>query len=54
MESGRRSLAVCGVETHLVVTQSAMKNFMLETAYTFDDLASMAANLYDVDDVGRQ
>ena len=40
------------VETHLVVTQSAMKNFMIETEYTLDQLASMATTVYDVDDIG--
>jgi 4-hydroxy-3-polyprenylbenzoate decarboxylase len=47
-----QALAACGVETHLVVTQSAMKNFMIETEYTLDQLASMATTFYDVDDIG--
>jgi flavin prenyltransferase len=47
-----QALAACGVETHLVVTQSAVKNFMIETEYTLEDLASMASTFYDVDDIG--
>jgi 4-hydroxy-3-polyprenylbenzoate decarboxylase len=47
-----QALAACGVETHLVVTQSAIKNFMIETEYTLDQLASMATTVYDVDDIG--
>jgi flavin prenyltransferase len=47
-----QAFAACGVETHLVVTQSAVKNFMIETAYTLEDLASMASIFYDVDDIG--
>ncbi len=47
-----QAFAACGVETHLVVTQSAMKNFMIETEYTLDQLASMATTFYDVDDIG--
>jgi 4-hydroxy-3-polyprenylbenzoate decarboxylase len=47
-----QALAVCGVETHLVVTQSAVKNFALETSFAFEDLASMASYVYDVDDIG--
>jgi len=47
-----QALAACGVETHLVVTQSALKNFMIETDYTFEKLASLASVTYDVDDIG--
>lgn len=41
-----------GIETHLVVTHSGLKNILLETEYTLADLESMAAKVYDVDDVG--
>jgi len=47
-----QALAASGVETHLVVTQSALKNFMIETDYTFEKLASLASVTYDVDDIG--
>jgi flavin prenyltransferase len=45
-------LAECGVETHLVVTRSAVKNLMIETEYTPEDLGSMASKVHDVDDIG--
>ncbi len=41
-----------GIETHLVVTHSGLKNILLETEYTLADLESMAAKVYDVDNVG--
>ncbi len=46
------ALAACGVRTHLVITQSAVKNLMIETDYTVNDLKAMASTVYDVDDVG--
>lgn len=46
------TLAKCGVQTHLVVTHSAVKNFMIETECAFETLASLATYVYDVDDVG--
>jgi flavin prenyltransferase len=47
-----KTLSACGVETHLVVTQSALKNMAIETEYTTTDLEAMAHTVYDVDDVG--
>jgi flavin prenyltransferase len=41
-----------GVETHLVITQSAVKNLQIETDLTMSDVESMATVVYDVDDVG--
>lgn len=46
------ALAACGVETHLVITQSGMKNLKIETDYKVEYLESMAKRVYDVDDVG--
>lgn len=46
------ALTACGVETHLVITQSGMKNLKIETDYKVDYLESMAKRVYDVDDVG--
>ncbi|MGD0486627.1 MAG: UbiX family flavin prenyltransferase [Syntrophorhabdales bacterium] len=46
------ALSAMGVETHLVVTQSAAKNLALETDYTVEHVKSMASVVYDVDDVG--
>jgi flavin prenyltransferase len=47
-----KALAACGVETHLVVTQSAIKNLLIETEYTAADLEALAHTVYDVEDVG--
>lgn len=46
------ALSACGVETHLVITQSGVKNLRIETDYTVDYLESLAKTVYDVDDVG--
>jgi 4-hydroxy-3-polyprenylbenzoate decarboxylase len=46
------ALAACGVETHLVVTQSAVRNLLIETNYTVERVKSIASTVYDVDDVG--
>ncbi len=46
------ALSAMGVETHLVITQSAVKNLALETDYTVEKLKSIASFVYDVDDVG--
>lgn len=46
------ALAEAGVETHLVATQSAIRNMMIETKYVEADLSAMASTVYDVDDVG--
>ncbi len=47
-----KALRDCGVETHLVLTQSAIKNMMIETEYTVADLESLAHTVHDVDDIG--
>jgi len=47
-----KALRTCGVETHLVVTQSAIKNLVIETEYTRTDLESLAHTVYDVEDIG--
>lgn len=47
-----QALAAAGVETQLVLTQSAIKNLLIETEYTAADLERMASTVYDVDDVG--
>jgi len=47
-----KALYDCGVETHLVITQSGIKNLHIETDYTMADLEAFAAAVYDVDDVG--
>jgi 4-hydroxy-3-polyprenylbenzoate decarboxylase len=47
-----KALAACGVETHLVVTQSAIKNLLIETEYTSADLEALAHTVHDVDDIG--
>ena len=47
-----KALRTCGVETHLVVTQSAIKNMIIETEYTAADLEALAHTVYDVEDVG--
>lgn len=47
-----RTLFQLGVETHLVVTSSAIKNMLIETEYTMADLEPFASTIYDVDDVG--
>ena len=47
-----KALRTCNVETHLVVTQSAIKNMIIETEYTAADLESLAHTVYDVEDIG--
>ena len=47
-----KALHECGVETHLVITQSGVRNLLLETDYTMADLEPFASTIYDVDDVG--
>jgi flavin prenyltransferase len=47
-----RALYECGVETHLVVTQSGVRNMHIETEYTMADLEAYASKVYDIDDVG--
>jgi len=47
-----KALAACSVETHLVVTQSAIKNLLIETEYAPADLEALAHTVYDVEDIG--
>ena len=47
-----KALFECGVETHLVITQSGLRNLAIETEYTMADLEPFASTIYDVDDVG--
>ena len=47
-----KALCECGTETHLVITQSAVKNMHIETPFTMADLEPFASTIYDVDDVG--
>jgi 4-hydroxy-3-polyprenylbenzoate decarboxylase len=46
------ALHKCGVETHLVITQSGVRNLLIETDYTMADLEPFASAIYDIDDVG--
>jgi 4-hydroxy-3-polyprenylbenzoate decarboxylase len=47
-----KALHEAGVETHLIITQSAVKNLQIETDLVLADLESMSTVVYDVDDVG--
>lgn len=47
-----KALSSAGVDTHLVITGSGVKNLLLETDYTLSDLEAMATNVYDVEDIG--
>jgi 4-hydroxy-3-polyprenylbenzoate decarboxylase len=47
-----KALHEAGVETHLIITQSAVKNLHIETDLVLADLESMSTVVYDVDDVG--
>ena len=47
-----KTLAELGIETHLVMTQAAAKNLMIETSYRINELESMASHVYDVEDIG--
>ncbi|MBP1747320.1 MAG: polyprenyl p-hydroxybenzoate/phenylacrylic acid decarboxylase [Deltaproteobacteria bacterium] len=44
-----KALFQCGVETHLVVTSSAIKNMLIETEYTMADLEPFACGSFQVD-----
>lgn len=41
-----------GVETHLVISDSAQKNIELETSYRVDEVKALASFVYDFHDVG--
>lgn len=47
-----KALRDTGVETHLVITESAVKNLEIETDCKVQDLESLASFIYDVEDVG--
>jgi len=47
-----KTLSELGIETHLVMTQAAVKNLMIETRYRVDELESMASHVYNVEDIG--
>jgi 4-hydroxy-3-polyprenylbenzoate decarboxylase len=47
-----KTLSELGIETHLVMTQAAAKNLMIETSYRINELESMASHVYDVEDIG--
>jgi len=46
------ALRKAGVETHLVITSSAMKNLEIETEHNVQSMESLADIVYDVDDIG--
>ncbi len=46
------ALRACGMESHLVVTQSAARILAMETEYTIDYVRSLATCVHDVDNVG--
>lgn len=45
-------LAQLGIETHLIITQAAMKTLLIETKYRIEELESTASHVYDVEDIG--
>jgi flavin prenyltransferase len=47
-----KALAHAGVDTHLVITGSGVKNLLIETEYTLADVEAMATTVHDVEDIG--
>lgn len=47
-----RVLKELGQETHLIVSEAAGKNLAIETAYSLDDVKSLASVVYDNNDIG--
>lgn len=47
-----KTLCSLGIETHLVVSEAALRNLAIETAYAISEVESMASFVYDVKDVG--
>jgi 2,5-furandicarboxylate decarboxylase 1 len=45
-------LQKAGVETHLVMSDSAKRTIVYETDYTIDDLKKLASQVHDINDVG--
>ena len=44
-------LSKLGVETHLIITQTGLRNLEIETNYTKNQLESMASHVYDEEDL---
>ena len=44
-------LSKLGIETHLIITQTGLKNLEIETNYNKVELTSMASHVYDEDDL---
>jgi len=45
-------LSALGVETHLIMTQHAERNILIETSYTPEQVKKLACYVHDVRDVG--
>ena len=45
------ALAKLGVETHLVISDSGVRNMVIESGYTIDELKAMASYVHDFHDV---
>lgn len=39
------------VETHLVITEAALRNLQIETSYTLEDIERIATKTYDIEDL---
>lgn len=48
------SLSKLGNETHLIMTQAALKNLKIETNFTKDEIESKASYVYDIENIGAQ
>jgi len=46
-----RALRISGVETHLVVSDSARKTISLETGFSFSSVSKFATKTYEIDDL---
>lgn len=47
-----KALNKMGAETHLIITNAAIKNLEIETSHSEEELRSMATYNYNIDDVG--
>ena len=45
-------LKQAGVETHLVMSDSAKRTIVYETDYTIDQVKKLASQVHDINDVG--
>ncbi len=45
------TLAKLGVETHLIISDSGVRNMVIESGYTIDELKAMASYVHDFHDV---